>query len=124
MRSISVVLVFTNLMVVGVTRIPWFSYRYGRTYMCPLTYSLSVTYVCGSLSPFHAAVGIIMSRMLLNVRKVASKNMNSALGASTDGELQLRTFRAREHDEETTLIGFGGQIRSRDRAMGSSSKKT
>ncbi|TFK97182.1 hypothetical protein BDV98DRAFT_607814 [Pterulicium gracile] len=99
--GISVVLVFTNLMVVGVTRIPWFSY-----------------------SPFHAAVGIIMSRMLLNVRKVASKNMNSALGASTDGELQLRTFRAREHDEETTLIGFGGQIRSRDRAMGSSSKKT
>ncbi|KAJ3717230.1 hypothetical protein DFJ43DRAFT_800311 [Lentinula guzmanii] len=48
--SITCILVFNNLMVVGVTHIPWFSY-----------------------GPFHAAVGILTTRMILNVRKAASR---------------------------------------------------
>ncbi|KAK0457031.1 uncharacterized protein EV420DRAFT_1551036 [Desarmillaria tabescens] len=47
--AISCILVFNNLMVVGVTKIPWFSY-----------------------SPFHAAVGVLTTRMLLNLQKAAS----------------------------------------------------
>lgn len=42
-------LIFNNLMVVGVTRIPWFSY-----------------------GPFHAAIGISTTRMLINVRKATA----------------------------------------------------
>ncbi|KAJ3739832.1 hypothetical protein DFH05DRAFT_502435 [Lentinula detonsa] len=48
--SITCILVFNNLMVVGVTHIPWFSY-----------------------GPFHAAVGILTTRMILNVRKAANR---------------------------------------------------
>ncbi|KAJ7669122.1 hypothetical protein B0H17DRAFT_1335763 [Mycena rosella] len=44
--GIAALLVFNNLMVVSVTHIPWFSY-----------------------GPFHAAVGIMTSRMLVNLRK-------------------------------------------------------
>lgn len=87
--GISVLLVFTNLMVVGVTKIPWFSY-----------------------SPFHAAIGILMTRMLLNVRKAAAKNgiITVSSGAGTDGEPELRTFRARDH-EETTLASVSERNR-------------
>ncbi|KAK0440095.1 hypothetical protein EV421DRAFT_1817389 [Armillaria borealis] len=46
--AISCILVFNNLMVVGVTKIPWFSF-----------------------GPFHAAVGVLTTRMLLNLRKAA-----------------------------------------------------
>ncbi|KAJ7092886.1 hypothetical protein B0H15DRAFT_972576, partial [Mycena belliarum] len=49
--GIAVLLVFNNLMVVSVTRIPWFSY-----------------------GPFHAAMGIMTSRMLLNLRRAASQD--------------------------------------------------
>ncbi|KAJ3837054.1 hypothetical protein EV361DRAFT_908158 [Lentinula raphanica] len=48
--GIACILIFNNLMVVGVTHIPWFSY-----------------------APFHAAVGILTTRMILNVRKAASR---------------------------------------------------
>ncbi|KAJ3867837.1 hypothetical protein EV359DRAFT_78241 [Lentinula novae-zelandiae] len=48
--GIACILVFNNLMVVGVTHIPWFSY-----------------------GPFHAAVGILTTRMFLNVRKAANR---------------------------------------------------
>ncbi|KAJ4480855.1 hypothetical protein J3R30DRAFT_3700294 [Lentinula aciculospora] len=48
--GIACILIFNNLMVVGVTHIPWFSY-----------------------GPFHAAVGILTARMILNVRKAASR---------------------------------------------------
>ncbi|THU90879.1 hypothetical protein K435DRAFT_968436 [Dendrothele bispora CBS 962.96] len=48
--GIACLLVFNNLMVVGLTHIPWFSY-----------------------SPFHAAVGILTTRMMLNIRKAAAK---------------------------------------------------
>ncbi|KAK1217205.1 hypothetical protein PQX77_020158 [Marasmius sp. AFHP31] len=47
--AIAFILVFNNLMVVGVTRIPWFSY-----------------------GPFHAAVGILTTRMMLNMYKASS----------------------------------------------------
>ncbi|KAI9061115.1 hypothetical protein FKP32DRAFT_1576794 [Trametes sanguinea] len=45
---IACILTFNNLMVVGVTHIPWFSY-----------------------GPFHAATGIMTTRMLIHVRKTA-----------------------------------------------------
>ncbi|KAJ4490991.1 hypothetical protein J3R30DRAFT_165340 [Lentinula aciculospora] len=48
--AVACILVFNNLMVVGVTHIPWFSY-----------------------GPFHAAVGILTTRMMLNVHKAANK---------------------------------------------------
>ncbi|KAI0032781.1 hypothetical protein K488DRAFT_22931, partial [Vararia minispora EC-137] len=44
--GIACILVFNNLMVVSVTHIPWFSY-----------------------GPFHAATGIMTSRMLIHLRK-------------------------------------------------------
>uniref|UniRef100_A0A0W0FEH9 DUF6533 domain-containing protein n=1 Tax=Moniliophthora roreri TaxID=221103 RepID=A0A0W0FEH9_MONRR len=50
--AIAFVLVFNNLMVVGITKIPWFSY-----------------------APFHAAVGILTTRMLLNVNKAATTDV-------------------------------------------------
>ncbi|KAJ3860001.1 hypothetical protein EV359DRAFT_67684 [Lentinula novae-zelandiae] len=48
--GIACILVFNNLMVVGITHIPWFSY-----------------------GPFHAAVGMLTTRMMLNVHKAANK---------------------------------------------------
>ncbi|KIJ24285.1 hypothetical protein M422DRAFT_194863 [Sphaerobolus stellatus SS14] len=47
--GIACLLVFNNLMVVGITKIPWFSY-----------------------SPFHAAMEIITSRMIINLYKAAN----------------------------------------------------
>ncbi|KAF8523443.1 hypothetical protein BU17DRAFT_20918, partial [Hysterangium stoloniferum] len=47
--GITCLLIFNNLMVVGVTKIPWFSY-----------------------SPFHAAMEIMTSRMLINLYKAAA----------------------------------------------------
>ncbi|KAK0216293.1 hypothetical protein IW262DRAFT_1510381 [Armillaria fumosa] len=52
--AISCVLVLNNLMVVGATEIPWFSF-----------------------GPFHAAVGILTTRMLINLRKAASQEINT-----------------------------------------------
>ncbi|KAF5381687.1 hypothetical protein D9615_005458 [Tricholomella constricta] len=54
--TIAVLLIFNNLMVVGVTHIPWFSY-----------------------SPFHAAMGILTTRMLLNIHKVYAAETDSSL---------------------------------------------
>ncbi|KAK0237221.1 hypothetical protein EDD85DRAFT_908007 [Armillaria nabsnona] len=50
--AISCILVLNNLMAVGVTKIPWFSF-----------------------GPFHAAVGVLTTRMLLNLHKAASKTI-------------------------------------------------
>ncbi|KAJ6489079.1 hypothetical protein C8R45DRAFT_1143572 [Mycena sanguinolenta] len=50
--GIAAILVFNNLMVVRVTHIPWFSY-----------------------GPFHAAVGIMTSRMLINLRKATANDV-------------------------------------------------
>jgi len=52
--GISALLVFNNLMVVNVTHIPWFSY-----------------------APFHAAMGIMTSRMLISLRKAQAVNSSS-----------------------------------------------
>ncbi|KAJ7463300.1 hypothetical protein FB451DRAFT_1266100 [Mycena latifolia] len=49
--GIAALLVFNNLMVVNLTHIPWFSY-----------------------GPFHAAVGIMTTRMLINLRKAAAQD--------------------------------------------------
>ncbi|KAF9479986.1 hypothetical protein BDN70DRAFT_654957 [Pholiota conissans] len=50
--SIACLLVFNNLMVVGATKIPWFGF-----------------------GPFHAAIGIVTSRMLIHLRKFSYKNL-------------------------------------------------
>ncbi|KAL1664754.1 hypothetical protein GGF50DRAFT_54192 [Schizophyllum commune] len=49
---VTVLLVFNNLMVVGVTKIPWFSY-----------------------SPFHAALGVLTTRMMINTRKASAEDV-------------------------------------------------
>ncbi|KAJ6578763.1 hypothetical protein DFH09DRAFT_1361133 [Mycena vulgaris] len=53
--AIACLLVFNNLMVVSLTHIPWFSY-----------------------GPFHAAVGILTTRMLLNLRKATAVDVITA----------------------------------------------
>ncbi|KAJ7642576.1 hypothetical protein DFH06DRAFT_1477352 [Mycena polygramma] len=62
--GIAALLVFNNLMVVSVTHIPWFSY-----------------------GPFHAAVGIMTTRMLINLRKATMKDVviGSSIAKHTDG---------------------------------------
>ncbi|KAJ7607497.1 hypothetical protein FB45DRAFT_947791 [Roridomyces roridus] len=50
--GIAILLVFNNLMVVNVTHIPWFSY-----------------------GPFHAAIGITTTRMLLNLREATASTV-------------------------------------------------
>lgn len=58
--GITCLLVFNNLMVVGVTKIPWFSY-----------------------SPFHAAMEIMTSRMLINLYKAHRRTDNFSLTTTT-----------------------------------------
>lgn len=65
---IGVLLVCNNLMVVGVTHIPWFSY-----------------------SPFHAAMGILTTRMLLNIRKALAADIDTSLIVRMAGGLHLVT---------------------------------
>jgi len=76
--GISGVLILNNLMVVNVTRIPWFSY-----------------------APFHAAMGIMTSRMLINLRK-ASVDKGS-LDLDIDGTSVAVWARSGEEDSQTPL---------------------
>ncbi|KAJ7054673.1 hypothetical protein C8F01DRAFT_1063586 [Mycena amicta] len=65
--AVAGLLLFNNLMVVNVTRIPWFSY-----------------------GPFHAAVGILTTRMLLNLRKATAFDINRiTLGGSGSGSVDF-----------------------------------
>jgi len=50
--AVTSVLIFNNLMVVGATKIPWFGF-----------------------GPFHAALGIATSRMLIHLRKFSLENL-------------------------------------------------
>jgi len=63
--GIALLLVFNNLMVVGVTRIPWFSY-----------------------SPFHAAMGILTTRMLLNIRKATKDTVIEIIASDSRDDLE------------------------------------
>jgi len=76
--GIAALLVFNNLMVVSLTHIPWFSY-----------------------GPFHAAVGIMTSRMLINLRKATSKDV---IGLDSSNRQQGATFTT----ATTTLVGGDG----------------
>ncbi|KAK0457034.1 uncharacterized protein EV420DRAFT_1551061 [Desarmillaria tabescens] len=66
--GVSCLLVFNNLMVVGVTKIPWFSY-----------------------GPFHAALGVFTTRMLLNLHKAAS---SSVVASTTSWRIATRQERS------------------------------
>jgi len=57
--TITCLLIFNNLMVVGATRIPWFG-----------------------LGPFHAALGIVTCRMVLHLRKFTVHRLDEANGTS------------------------------------------
>ncbi|KAJ7035808.1 hypothetical protein C8F04DRAFT_1097403 [Mycena alexandri] len=73
--GIAGLLVFNNLMVVNLTHIPWFSY-----------------------GPFHAAVGIMTSRMLINLRKVISQDVIPTLSlGSSDGPATLNSGHHQQH---------------------------
>jgi len=49
---VAALLIFNNLMALGVTNIPWFGF-----------------------GPFHAALGITTSRMMIHLQKFAAKNL-------------------------------------------------
>ncbi|KAJ6450384.1 hypothetical protein C8R45DRAFT_1224115 [Mycena sanguinolenta] len=69
--GIAALLVFNNLMVVSVTHIPWFSY-----------------------GPFHAAVGIMTTRMLINLRKATANDVVN-LGSAIHGSQMSFTVQSR-----------------------------
>ncbi|KAJ7738977.1 hypothetical protein B0H16DRAFT_1569397 [Mycena metata] len=83
--GITALLVFNNLMVVNVTHIPWFSY-----------------------GPFHAAVGIMTSRMLINLRKVVSQDVipSLSLGLPSDGSATLNNGGHRQPHDKHRAIGI------------------
>jgi len=64
--GITCLLVFNNLMVVGVTKIPWFGY-----------------------SPFHAAMEIMTSRMLLNLYKAHNQGKNASMSNTLTSPMQF-----------------------------------
>ncbi|KAJ7922273.1 hypothetical protein B0H13DRAFT_124792 [Mycena leptocephala] len=66
--GIACILVFNNLMVVSLTHIPWFSY-----------------------GPFHAAVGIMTTRMLINLRKATSTDSVDSGSLDMGSTLSTRT---------------------------------
>ncbi|KAK0440073.1 hypothetical protein EV421DRAFT_2083993 [Armillaria borealis] len=68
--AISCILVFNNLMVVGVTKIPWFSY-----------------------GPFHAAVGVLTTRLLLNLQKAASPDIIASSSGRSGSNIPGRSSR-------------------------------
>ncbi|KAL0574083.1 hypothetical protein V5O48_007868 [Marasmius crinis-equi] len=75
--AIALILVFNNLMVVGITKIPWFSY-----------------------SPFYAAVGILTTRMMLNMYKAASTEVT---GVTNRPGWPTRSAHGREPKTEASL---------------------
>ncbi|KAJ7642026.1 hypothetical protein FB45DRAFT_684541, partial [Roridomyces roridus] len=78
--AVTALLIFNNLMVVNVTHIPWFSY-----------------------GPFHAAVGIMTCRMLINLRKAADTDMidmgwsEELRNMSTENTSQAQTRAPKRH---------------------------
>ncbi|KAJ6560095.1 hypothetical protein B0H19DRAFT_1146477 [Mycena capillaripes] len=85
--GIACLLLFNNLMVVNVTHIPWFSY-----------------------GPFHAAVGIMTTRMLINLRKFTSVDMQdlgSTFGADQEGQMgpELGLDSHTQVDDESPIQG-------------------
>lgn len=79
--GVACVLVFSNLMVVGVTHIPWFSY-----------------------GPFHAAVGILTTRMLINIRKATSQNVIQ-VGGSDVPQTGRRLEKGMLHSADSRTLG-------------------
>ncbi|KAF7321149.1 hypothetical protein HMN09_00203000 [Mycena chlorophos] len=67
--AVTVLLVFNNLMVVNVTGIPWFSY-----------------------GPFHAAIGILTTRMLLNLRKATAFEIEGTTARDDDDGSEVDTL--------------------------------
>ncbi|KAF9073825.1 hypothetical protein BDP27DRAFT_1416898 [Rhodocollybia butyracea] len=65
--GVACLLVVNNLMVVGVTHIPWFSY-----------------------GPFHAAVGILTTRMLINLRKASCQSVMVSSGLVNEANITDR----------------------------------
>ncbi|KAJ7479192.1 hypothetical protein FB451DRAFT_1240864 [Mycena latifolia] len=82
--GIAALLVFNNLMVVSLTHIPWFSY-----------------------GPFHAAVGIMTTRMLINLRKAASADVISVAGSRGAAQDALNGSRAKERLNRSGPTSFG-----------------
>ncbi|KAJ7457049.1 hypothetical protein FB451DRAFT_1407083 [Mycena latifolia] len=81
--AVACLLVFNNLMVVSVTHIPWFSY-----------------------GPFHAAVGILTARMLLNLQRA------TAVDVITTADISLRIVPGPDTSTYTSAMppmAFGGE---------------
>ncbi|TFK35573.1 hypothetical protein BDQ12DRAFT_611474 [Crucibulum laeve] len=72
---IACLLVFNNLMVVGMTHIPWFSF-----------------------GPFHAAIGILTTRMLINLRKYTEYTIRGGLNTSDIDMMQY------PHGDQSTTM--------------------
>ncbi|KAH8822665.1 hypothetical protein DL96DRAFT_1470099 [Flagelloscypha sp. PMI_526] len=80
--AISVLLIFNNLMVVGITKIPWFSY-----------------------SPFHAAMGILTTRMLLNLRKATVTEIGPTEMRYMTNSLDPTDVKKKRRPETSASIG-------------------
>ncbi|KAF8066714.1 hypothetical protein FPV67DRAFT_1417573 [Lyophyllum atratum] len=80
--AITLLLIFNNLMVVGITKIPWFSY-----------------------SPFHAAMGILTTRLLLNLRKAVVRTPSVEHNTTGLGTSQERIARNRKIHTQESFAG-------------------
>ncbi|KAJ7123759.1 hypothetical protein C8R44DRAFT_852556 [Mycena epipterygia] len=80
--GIAALLVFNNLMVVSLTHIPWFSY-----------------------GPFHACVGIMTTRMLINLRKATAVDVVAT--AAHDTSLRMESNESYPKSMATMSFGHG-----------------
>jgi len=63
---VAALLIFNNLMAIGVTNIPWFGF-----------------------GPFHAALGITTSRMMIHLQKFAAKNLEGDASEMSSPEIRF-----------------------------------
>ncbi|VDC02946.1 unnamed protein product [Peniophora sp. CBMAI 1063] len=85
---IACILTFNNIMVVGVSKIPWFSY-----------------------GPFHAATGIMTGRMLMHVRKASMKPVH-LIGRTTSSDPTSVDIGSGQWHAAVVASGSGGTTTS------------
>lgn len=95
----------------GVTRIPWFSYRLVPPILQRKPISLSATLVGNFLalrSPFHAAMGILTTRMLLNIRKTVATDVMFSDSQHANGSTKRALDNRRRHRVRDTMETWHG----------------
>jgi hypothetical protein len=74
---VACLLIFNNLMAAGLMRIPWFGY-----------------------GPFHAALGITTTRMLIHLRKFAAENLENNMNSNIFVNQESLIFGASPHVQD------------------------